>query len=62
MRAVKGSLGHSSKERFRKSERPRSTAAVRPARVPFQRRELSQLAEIISDLKKRRLTALYYFY
>ena len=29
MRAVKGSLGHSSKERYRESEGPRSTRALR---------------------------------
>jgi hypothetical protein len=46
MRALKGSLGHSPKVRYRESEGPRSTAAVGPTRVPFQKREASELGRM----------------
>jgi len=47
MRAVKGSLGHSPKERYRELEDPRLMGAVGPTRVSFQEGEASALGRAI---------------
>jgi len=53
MRAVKGSLGHSPRERYRESEGPRWTRAVEDQSAPIPKEVTSELGGINCNLARR---------